>query len=79
MCVKKLTLNPDKMEIQLVGPDLALISEHGLILMLGGVELTQKDFVRSLEVLLAPALLLDKQVAAVARNVFYLLWLICQH
>lgn len=45
--------------------------------MRDGVALPLEDHVHSLGVLLDPALLLDKQVAAVVRNMFHQLSLMC--
>lgn len=50
----------------------------GIIWMLDGIELPLKAPVRNLGVLLDSALLLEVQVAAVARNAYYQLRLLCQ-
>ncbi|KAF7254272.1 putative RNA-directed DNA polymerase from transposon BS, partial [Varanus komodoensis] len=69
-------LNPDKMEVLLVGG--SDFGEGDLDLVLNGVALPLKDKVRSLGVLLDPELLLEAQVTAVARSAFFQLQLIHQ-
>lgn len=74
MWVIKLRNNTNKMEVLLVGPHSALGSRYTLTL--DRVVLPLKDHVFSLALAhLDPALLLDKQVAAVARSTFHQLQL----
>lgn len=76
MRVYKLRLHPDKMEVLLVEPDSALGGDYDL--KVAGVALPRKNQLSSQGVLLALTLLLDKQIAAVARGLFYQLQLVCQ-
>ncbi|KAF7251494.1 Papilin [Varanus komodoensis] len=76
MRANKLKLNPDKMEVLLVGGSSSWVGD--LDLALNGVALPLKDRVHSLEVLLNPELSLEAQVTAVARNAFLQLRLIRQ-
>ncbi|KAF7252624.1 Craniofacial development protein 2 [Varanus komodoensis] len=76
MRANKLKLNPDKMEVLLVGGSNSWVGD--LHLVLNGVALPLKDRVRSLGVLLNPELTLEAQVLAVARSAFHQLRLIHQ-
>ncbi|KAF7243157.1 Ephrin type-A receptor 4 [Varanus komodoensis] len=76
MRANKLKLNPDKMEVLLVGE--SGFGEGELNLVLNGVALPLRDKVRSLGVLLDPELSLEAQVTAVARSAFFQLRLIHQ-
>ncbi|KAF7243255.1 putative RNA-directed DNA polymerase from transposon BS [Varanus komodoensis] len=76
MRANKLKLNPDKMEVLLVGG--SGFGEGELNLVLNGVALPIRDKVRSLGVLLDPELSLEAQVIAVARSAFLQLRLIHQ-
>ncbi|KAF7235690.1 Anoctamin-2 [Varanus komodoensis] len=76
MRANKLKLNPDKMEVLLVGG--SGFGEGGFDLVLNGATLPLRDKVRSLGVLLDPELSLEAQVTAVARNAFLQLRLINQ-
>ncbi|KAF7247943.1 Phosphatidylinositol N-acetylglucosaminyltransferase subunit A [Varanus komodoensis] len=76
MRANKLKLNPDKMEVLLVGG--SSFGEGELNLVLNGVALPLRDKVRSLGVLLDPELSLEAQVTAVARSAFLQLRLIHQ-
>ncbi|KAF7249036.1 Peripheral myelin protein 22 [Varanus komodoensis] len=76
MRANKLKLNPDKMEVLLVGGSGFGMGDFDLVL--NGVALPLKDRVRSLGVLLDPELSLEAQVTAVARSAFLQLWLIHQ-
>ncbi|KAF7243149.1 Neuronal tyrosine-phosphorylated phosphoinositide-3-kinase adapter 2 [Varanus komodoensis] len=76
MRANKLKLNPDKMEVLLVGG--SGFGEGELNLVLNGVALPLRDKVRSLGVLLYPELSLEAQVTAVARSAFLQLRLIQQ-
>lgn len=64
----KLKLNPDKMEVQFVGSDLALRSGNAVVL--DRVVLPWKAHVRSLGAP-DPVLFLNVQVAMVARNALF--------
>ncbi|KAF7251997.1 hypothetical protein EYD10_02590 [Varanus komodoensis] len=72
----KLRLNPDKMEVLLVGG--MGFGMGDLDLVLNGVALPLRDRVCSLGVLFDPELSLEAQVTAVARSAFLQLWLIHQ-
>uniref|UniRef100_A0A8D2Q9P6 Reverse transcriptase domain-containing protein n=1 Tax=Varanus komodoensis TaxID=61221 RepID=A0A8D2Q9P6_VARKO len=76
MRANKLKLNPDKMEVLLIGR--SRFGEGELHLVLNGVALPLRDKVRSLGVLLDPELSLEAQVTAVARSAFLQLRLIHQ-
>ncbi|KAF7246633.1 RNA helicase Mov10l1, partial [Varanus komodoensis] len=76
MRANKLKLNPDKMEVLLVGG--LGFREGELNLVLSGVALPLREKVRSLGVLLDPELSLEAQVTAVARSAFLQLRLIHQ-
>ncbi|KAF7240380.1 Keratin, type II cytoskeletal 79 [Varanus komodoensis] len=76
MRANKLKLNPDKMEVLLVGG--SGFGEGGFDLVLNGVALPLRDKVRSLGVLLDPELSLEAQVTVVARSAFLQLQLINQ-
>ncbi|KAF7240862.1 Receptor-type tyrosine-protein phosphatase T [Varanus komodoensis] len=76
MRANKLKLNPDKMEVLLVGG--SGFGEGGFDLVLNGVSLPLRDKVHSLGVLLDPELSLEAQVTAVARGAFLQLRLINQ-
>ncbi|KAF7234923.1 hypothetical protein EYD10_18203, partial [Varanus komodoensis] len=76
MRANKLKLNPDKMEVLLVGG--LGFGEGELNLVLKGVALPLRDKVRSLGVLLDPELSLEAQVTAVVRSTFLQLRLINQ-
>ncbi|KAF7251907.1 Polypeptide N-acetylgalactosaminyltransferase 16 [Varanus komodoensis] len=76
MRANKLKLNPDKMEVLLVGG--SGFGEGGFDLVLNGATLPLRDKVRSLGVLLDPELSLEAQVTAVARSAFLQLRLINQ-
>ncbi|KAF7246012.1 Macrophage mannose receptor 1 [Varanus komodoensis] len=76
MRANKLKLNPDKMEVLLVGG--SGFGEGGFDLVLNGVALPLRDKVRSLGVLLDPELSLEAQVTAAARSAFLQLRLINQ-
>ena len=76
MRVNKLRLNPDKTEVLLVRKSTTRVLDYHPTL--DGVALPLKEQVRSLGVLLDPQLLLDSQVAAVARGAFAQLRLIRQ-
>ncbi|KAF7242123.1 Transcription factor COE2, partial [Varanus komodoensis] len=76
MRANKLKLNPDKMEVLLVGG--SGFGEGGFDLVLNGVALPLRDKVRSLGVLLDPELSLEAQVTAVVRSAFFQLRLIHQ-
>ncbi|KAF7246057.1 ATPase WRNIP1 [Varanus komodoensis] len=76
MRANKLKLNPDKMEVLLVGGSSSWVGDLGLVL--NGVALPLKDRVRSLGVLLDPELSLEAQMTVVARNAFLQLRLIHQ-
>lgn len=67
--INKVKLNPDRMEVLLVGPNSAL--ERDNTLMLDVVEHPVKDNVQSLGMPLVPSLLLDRQVAAVSKSAFH--------
>ncbi|KAF7253194.1 von Willebrand factor A domain-containing protein 3B [Varanus komodoensis] len=69
MRANKLKLNPDKMEVLLVGG--SGFGEGELNLVLNGVALPLRDKVRSLGVLLDPELSLEAQVTVVVRSSFY--------
>ncbi|XP_053169630.1 uncharacterized protein LOC128353010 [Hemicordylus capensis] len=68
MWANKLKLNPDKMEVILVSR--RANRDKDILPVLDGVALPLKEQVRSLGVLLDPALLLEAQVEAVARGAF---------
>ncbi|KAF7238280.1 Raftlin, partial [Varanus komodoensis] len=74
MRANKLSLNPDKREVRLVGRSLFQVSDFDLVL--DGVALPLKDRVCSLGVLLDPELSLESQVVAVTRSTFRQLRLI---
>ncbi|KAF7250944.1 RNA-directed DNA polymerase from mobile element jockey [Varanus komodoensis] len=76
MRANKLKLNPDKMEVLLVGG--SGFEEGDLDLVLNGVALPLRDKVHILGALLDPELSLEAQVTAVARSAFFQLWLIHQ-
>ncbi|KAF7252571.1 RNA-directed DNA polymerase from mobile element jockey [Varanus komodoensis] len=76
MRANKLKLNPDKMEVLLVGS--SGFGEGDLNLVLNGVALPPRDKVRSLGVLLDPELSLEAQVTTAARSAFLQLRLIHQ-
>ncbi|KAF7243163.1 Protein mono-ADP-ribosyltransferase TIPARP [Varanus komodoensis] len=76
MRANKLKLNPDKMEVLLVGGSGFGVGD--LDLVLNGVALPLRDKVHSLGVLLDPELSLEAQVMVVARSAFLQLWLIHQ-
>ncbi|KAF7249253.1 putative RNA-directed DNA polymerase from transposon BS, partial [Varanus komodoensis] len=76
MRANKLKLNPDKMEVLLVGG--SGFGEGELNLVLNGVALPLRDKVRSLGVLLDPELSLEAQVTAVTQSAFLQLQLIHQ-
>lgn len=69
MRANKLTLNPDKAEVLLMGLETILGGNCDLVL--DGVVLSRKDQVRNVGVLLGLALLLDKQVAAMVMSAFH--------
>lgn len=68
MRVNKLRLNPDKMEILLVG--ISLVVGSGYTQRLAGFAFTPRVSVCSLGVLLNLSLLLDIQIAALARTTY---------
>ncbi|KAF7245380.1 Chitinase domain-containing protein 1 [Varanus komodoensis] len=76
MRANKLKLDPDKMEVLLVGDSSSWVGDLGPAL--DGVALPLKDRLRSLGVLLDPELSLQAQVTAVARSTFLQLRLIHQ-
>ncbi|KAF7252606.1 putative RNA-directed DNA polymerase from transposon BS [Varanus komodoensis] len=76
MRANKLKLNPDKMDVLLVGGSGLGMGDLGLVL--NGVALPLRDRVCSLGVLLDPELSLEAQVTAVARSTFLQLRLIHQ-
>ncbi|KAF7250955.1 Very large A-kinase anchor protein [Varanus komodoensis] len=76
MKANKLRLNPDKIEVLLVGG--SGFGMGDLDLVLNGIALPHRDRVRSLGVLLYPELSLEAQVTEVARNTFLQLQLIHQ-
>ncbi|KAF7238001.1 RNA-directed DNA polymerase from mobile element jockey, partial [Varanus komodoensis] len=76
MRANKLKLNPDKMEVLLVGGSGFGVGDFDLVL--NGVALPLKDRVHSLGVLLDPELSLEVQVTVVARSAFLQLQLIHQ-
>ncbi|KAF7235490.1 Vomeronasal type-2 receptor 26 [Varanus komodoensis] len=76
MRANKLKLNPDKMEVLLVGGSGLGMGYLGLVL--NGVALPLRDKVRNLGVLLDPELSLEAQVTAMARSAFLQLRLIHQ-
>nr|GFC52549.1 hypothetical protein [Tanacetum cinerariifolium] len=76
MGANKLKLNPDKTEVLLVQKSTTQVLDHRPAL--NGVVLPLKEQVRSLGVLLDAQLLLDSQVAAVARGAFAQLRLVRQ-
>ena len=67
--VNKLKLNPDKMEMLLVGASLDRLEGH--FPALNGVTLLLKNRVHSLGVLPDPSLTLEAQVDLVARGAFF--------
>lgn len=72
-----LKFTPSKMEILLVGLNLYLGS--GWLFSDAEQSGTPSERPRyDLGVLLAPALLVDKQGSAIAKRVFYPFWLVCQ-
>lgn len=73
---KKMNINPDNMVVLLVGSTLVLGSVYIPILDRVRVTLISKGSVESLEVLLDPWLLLDAQVVAMARGLYYQLKLV---
>ena len=76
MRVNKLKLNPDKMEVLLVGASLDRLEGH--FPALNGVTLPLRDRVHSLGVLLDTSLTLEAQVDSVARGAFLQLWKLYQ-
>ena len=76
MQVNGLRLNPDKTEVLRVGGP--SISGLGNSLSFGGVTLTAKSEVRSLEVQLDLAFTMETQVASVVRSAYFHLWQIAQ-
>lgn len=73
MKASKLNLNPNKMERLLDGSGLVL--GRSCTLMPNEVALIPRAFVHSLGILLDPEPPLDKQLAAVTRNVYCPLWM----
>lgn len=62
--MNELRLNPVKTQILFVSLDQAVASGH--VLVLDGIALPWKDNIQSRRVILAPALLLDKEVSPMA-------------
>ena len=76
MRVNKLKVNPDKMEVLLVGASPDRLEGH--FPAMNGVALNLRDRIRSLGVLLDPSLSLEAQVDSVARSAFIQLWKLYQ-